>query len=324
MAWIRRASPAALLLVLLASARGGAQPAPDAGVAQPAPDAGVPRPAPEAEPAPESDTDSAPDAAPEPASVAETAARTALARSLFREGVAALEAEQWEEAEDRFRRTLALKPTPAVRYNLAYALVRLGQLVEGVELLRSVERDAEAPEELRNLAARTRNEHEGRIGHITITVTGDGAGHALWLDDQPLLPEAIDVPTPIDPGEHRIRATFDGEEVAAVVSIVGEGERKRALLPIPPRAPEREAQAPPPREVAAAAPSPSEPAGDTGHAATRRDSDEGGLWRSPWLWVGVGAAVIAGVVVGVAASSGDDTRVPEGESGSLGLVRVGR
>ncbi|MGD8858796.1 MAG: hypothetical protein PVI30_02220 [Myxococcales bacterium] len=318
-----RAPLAALLIALLAPTPGSAQSIPDAGVPGSAPGSET---GPEAEPDTETESEVDPVPEPDPASVSDTAARTALARSLFSEGVEALEVERWEEAEDCFRRTLALKSTPAVRYNLAYALVRLGQLVEGVELLRTVERDDDAPDELRALAERTRAEHQGRIGKLTITVTGDDAGHELWLDGRPLLPEAIDVPTPIDPGEHRIRATLDGEEVAAVSSIVGEGEQKRALLPIPPRVGQADVGAPPPSVTAAAAPSSADrnAALDAGRPPVARDDGDGGLLRSPWLWVGVGAAVIAGVVAGVAASSSDDTRLPEGESGSLGLVRVGR
>ncbi len=66
------------------------------------------------------------------------------ARQLFAEGLDFVEHEDWVNAEDRFRRVLALRSSHVVTYNLASALMHLGRLVESSELLRSVVRDPSA------------------------------------------------------------------------------------------------------------------------------------------------------------------------------------
>ena len=58
------------------------------------------------------------------------AERTALARTLFGEGVAFVDQQNWDEAVVRFRRAYALRPSPVVGFNLASALAEQGHPVE--------------------------------------------------------------------------------------------------------------------------------------------------------------------------------------------------
>jgi hypothetical protein len=48
--------------------------------------------------------------------------------------------------------------------------------------------------------------------------------------------------------------------------------------------------------------------------------DERAVWKSPWLWTGVGAAVIGGAVAGVLLSTRGQKHAPESVSGDIGGV----
>ena len=62
----------------------------------------------------------------------------ALARQLFEQGIAFVDEEDWTQAADRFQRSLELRPSPIVAYNLGSALVELGRLVTREMLLEKV------------------------------------------------------------------------------------------------------------------------------------------------------------------------------------------
>lgn len=133
-------------------------------------------------------------------------ADTAAARALFSEGRALADSQRWPEAADRFRRALALRPSPAIRYNLAVALDQLGQLVEASEQLRTAIREAPAPDRTRTAAEALLRNVEPRIGRLTIVLEGDADGVDVLLDGRPLSSALLGVGAPADPGHHRVVA----------------------------------------------------------------------------------------------------------------------
>jgi tetratricopeptide (TPR) repeat protein len=68
---------------------------------------------------------------------------------------------------------------------------------------------------------------------------------------------------------------------------------------------------PTPAETAAAAPPPAASAPQQATTAPRDSGSDGSVLTSWWLWAGVGVAAIAGVIVGVAASSKTESVVGE-------------
>jgi hypothetical protein len=76
------------------------------------------------------------------------------ARRAFEQGVEALRAERWAEAESAFRSSLRFLPRASTQYDLAFALFRQGRSVESLEvlndLLKSTKPDEDA--EYRELA----------------------------------------------------------------------------------------------------------------------------------------------------------------------------
>ena len=89
---------------------------------------------------------------PAPPSVADDGSNEA--RALFTEGLDFVEHEDWVQAEDCFRRVLALHSSHVAAYNLGSALVHLSRLVEAAEVLRSILRanDVDSPDARRGAA----------------------------------------------------------------------------------------------------------------------------------------------------------------------------
>ncbi|MCZ7678598.1 MAG: hypothetical protein M5U28_07435 [Sandaracinaceae bacterium] len=128
--------------------------------------------------------------------------RTALARSLFRQGVELSDAGRWPEAAEHFRRSLSLRGSPIVEFNLATALTHTGRLVEATELFRRASRDAEAPERLRQAARQQIDALAPRLGRLTVEVEGPLGSVELRMDGDVLPPEGVGVAAPADPGHH--------------------------------------------------------------------------------------------------------------------------
>ncbi len=203
------------------------------------------------------------------------------ARALFEDGTELYERGQLAEAEDRFRRSLELRPASSVRYNLAAVLVDTGRFAEARELYAIVADDARAPAEVRRTAGERASELEGRLARLTVTLEGEPEGVEVRVDG-----EAIDGTGPhlVDPGRHVLLATRDGVRVFRRELTLGEGERHAVtvLTTVP--------------DVVPAEPPP---------AAAPASGDVTGEW---WLWTLVGLAVAAltagAVAIGVVLDEG--------------------
>jgi hypothetical protein len=241
----------------------------------------------------------APDAA-DPAVVDE-------ARQLFNEGLEFVEQEDWIQAEERFRRVLALRSSHVVAYNLASALVRLGRPVEAAELLRSILRAGDADAATREAAQQLLVETEPQIATLTIRVTGDMTGVRFALDDKPLELTAQVQTISVDPGEHTVTAYRGSTPLAFERAVTGGGAPLQAELAIElplqitPKHAAARARRPEPEpvpHVAKVAPAP--PPED--------EEESSGL--GVWAWTAGGAAVAAAAVVAVVLFAGGDEAEP--------------
>lgn len=164
---------------------------------------------------------------------AEGREHTALARELFGQGVEQSDAGRWEEAADLFRRSLALRESAVVSFNLGTALVHTGALVEASELFRRAARDPEAPARLQEAAARELGAVQPRIGRLTISVEGSLSGVELRLDERVVPTASLDVAAPVDPGDHVLVARRGDDEVARAEVSVAEGSAATVSLSVP-------------------------------------------------------------------------------------------
>lgn len=243
---------------------------------------------------------------------------TAAARTLFTEGVAFADRGRWPEAADRFERALALRPSPQIAFNLAQALSHLGQLVRATELLRGVGRDPTADARVKQAAADLLAQVEPRVGRMTIRVTGDPAGVAISVDDEPFELAMLGVAVPIDPGTHRVVVRHGDETIGARELRVADGGSAEAVFDTAP-AP----SAPTPDETARLEADREASQPPVAPAAPERQPESGGILSKWWFWTGA-LVIVAGATAGVvvATTSGGDPDPVRG-SGSPPVIFVG-
>lgn len=156
-----------------------------------------------------------------------------MARALFTEGVEHARNERYAEAVDQFTRAQAIYPAPAIAFNLASALVRLGRLVEASEHLRWVLRREDTAAEMRDASQVMLDELTPRLGRVSVRLTGDHEDVLLRIDDRPLDRAAIGVAVPMDPGHHVIAALRGDEPVARAELTLAEGAVDEITLDVP-------------------------------------------------------------------------------------------
>lgn len=232
--------------------------------------------------------------APDEASVA------ASARAFFEQGVLAAESGNWAEAEDRFRRALALRASPVLAYNLASALVERGKLVEASEVLRRVQADDSAAPELKQDGARLQEKVTQELGHIAITVQGWQPGDHVLLDGRSVLGAQLGVEMPIDPGSHQLRLERAGTtlDLETVTLAIGDRQHAQLVAAILPR-------------VVSVPPAPLLPPGGLPPSPPPRDEHSSSVTSRWWFWGGLGLLVVAGASVAIVAASAGGGAKPE-------------
>lgn len=223
---------------------------------------------------------------------------TARARQLFEEGVEFADQGQFQEAANRFRQVLQIRSAAAVQYNLALALVELGEYVEARDLLQQVERDSSARQPMRRDARRVRQRIEPKIAHLTIELTDDVEGVEVVVDGRPLSSMDLGVRMAVDPGRHTIGMRYNGRSVGTQpIDLVEGGERTLRLTP---------RGAPSAAQTAEAGMMDDEPPMADSSETEEDDGGGGSIFGKWWFWTGVAVVIAGGVAIGVAASSGGD------------------
>jgi len=240
----------------------------------------------------------------------------AMARQLFQEGVAHARAEEWEPARASFERSYAIAAVPVTLLNLASAQAQVGQLVAGLESYRnflSSAGDSRRAARYRTQAEQAVAELEPRIAHLTLRVEGLQAGDELTVGGSALSRAALGGDLPVDPGDIDVQVLRAGDTVASESVHLAEGEA-RVLTLIAHRAvpsPTRAAQA-----------SVGEQANEPGVAilpSEGEEADDSSVLSSPWLWTGVGVAVVGAVLAGVLVAGSGGASPYQGNIGSGGL-----
>jgi hypothetical protein len=231
------------------------------------------------------------------------ASQTAVARDLFAQGVELSQAEDWEAAADRFERSLALRDSMVVAYNLGVALVRSGRVVLGREHLRRAARAEGTPPPVRAAARQLLEETAPLVGRLRVSLDGDPEDVVVEVAGRRLPAAAYDVPTPADAGLQTVVATLEGQVLDRQDVDVPAGGEASVVLDVSRPEPEVDLAA---AVDDALVPAPEERGGNP--------------W--PWVAVGVGAVLVAGaVLVVVLATSG--TQAPFEGDLQPGVIRVG-
>ncbi len=153
------------------------------------------------------------------------ASDVAAARELFREAAQLAQQGKWEDARSRYERSYALRPSTLTRYSLGLAQKETGRLVDAIESFRAFLRDPsdEATEQYRGAAERTIRELEPRLATLVVNVPPASASAIVTVDGGLLVPAAVGVSRPVDPGRHRIEAKANGFELFTAEVDLSEG-----------------------------------------------------------------------------------------------------
>jgi hypothetical protein len=213
------------------------------------------------------------------------------ARELAVAGAEAFDKADYATALDRFQRAESLYKVPSIAVMVARCLARVGRVVEAVDKYEETLRmplDASAPEAFQRAVADASAEVEGaraRVARLELRLPADApADLQVTLDGWQVPKALLGVPTPVNPGVHRIAAHAAGREPYRYDVNLAEGARQPVEIILPPE--KRNAPAP----VVAATQGPPPPKTNTPTLAIA-------------LLAGGGVAVAAGTVSGIAALS---------------------
>lgn len=231
----------------------------------------------------------------------------ARARSLFDEGLAFVDAQEWDQAVLRFEEVLRIRSSSVVIYNLASALVHLGRLVEAVELLRPIVGDTTdvGPAAKQLLAS-----IQPRIASLTLRITGVAPGDAVFVGTRQVPLEHLGRPINVDPGLGEVRVERDAAVLVQRQVEVLEGDALELALSLPTQ------NAPTPAEVAAEAEAGAEGAPDS-DAMTRADRP---LTKRPWFWIASAGVVVAATVIAIVVAGSGGAAQAEPVRGDAGLI----
>lgn len=165
-----------------------------------------------------------------------TASEISVARRLFDEGKAAEEAGRFAEAAAKFRKAIAIKDTPGMRYHLARCEEEQGAFVEAlVEYDRArelIEHGAKAAD-VAKLLDGAREKVRAKLALLTLLLPDDVKNVAVVLDGKALSSSVLELPMPINPGKHRISAAAVGRTKFEGELQLGFGEVKQLAIELP-------------------------------------------------------------------------------------------
>lgn len=139
-----------------------------------------------------------------------TEAQRNEARSLFREGVRALDEQRFAEAAELLARSLELRDSPTARYNRALALRGAGRYLEALAETERYLELASGPrhQRLRPRVEEMRVELRESLGELVLAVDGQAQQLLLNGTERPVPSDSLRIP--MDPGPLDIEVRRDG------------------------------------------------------------------------------------------------------------------
>ena len=221
------------------------------------------------------------------------------AKELFDQGVAALAAQRWLDAEDRFRRSAELVPRSSSLYNLALALFEQHRYRDCVEVSDRMLATADEQDvaRFREPAARLREKALALAAIYLLTIDPRDAN--VTLDGKPVAGSDATRKLVLDPGMHRIAASAPGHAERVLALEVASGEQSSgtlALAPFVPSAPQGAPSATPHAPVH----------GQAAAVSDARERESSSPVPAIVLLSAGGAALVAALVTGLLANDADN------------------
>ena len=176
------------------------------------------------------------------------------ARELAVSGAEAFDKQDFVTALDRFKRAESLYKVPSISVMVARCYASVGRVVEAVDKYEETLRaplDATAPEAFQRAVAEATAEVEiarARVARIEIHLPeGAPEDAVVLLDDKPVPRALLGVPTPVNPGAHRLSVKAPGRAPFSSEITLAEGARGTlaVTLEAPVTAPERDVSSAP-------------------------------------------------------------------------------
>jgi hypothetical protein len=152
----------------------------------------------------------------------------ATAEALFRQGRAAMETKNYQEACSKFAESQKLDGAPGTLMNLATCEEKIGKLASAWQHWKEAI-DALPPKDDRVAFARSRvDELEKKLPRLQVTLkSGADQGAKVFRDDIELGPAGQGVPLPVDPGAHTITVRMTGHFPKSVSVNLAVGEQSQ-------------------------------------------------------------------------------------------------
>lgn len=167
---------------------------------------------------------------------AQGADQSATAEALFQEARAKLQAGQTQQACPLLEASQRVDAAIGTQLLLAHCYEQLGKTASAWALFREVESLAGDRADRRNLARLRADDLEQRLSKLVVSVEpalphGVERGALRIERDESLLPVAsLELPVPVDPGEHRVRVSGAGIQVWQQVVVVPAGPSITTLV----------------------------------------------------------------------------------------------
>lgn len=228
-----------------------------------------------------------------------SAPEISVARRLFDEGKAAEDAGRFREAAEKFRKAVAIKDTPGMRFHLARCEEEQGAFVEALleyDRARELIEGGVKAVDVEKLLPEARERVRAKLSQLTLRLPDGIQSAEVVLDDKLLSDSVIGSALPVNPGNHRVRASAAGRQSYTAEVVLTQGESKQIVIELPPEA--------------AAAPGPAPiPYVAGGRSKTATVDDSKVPWRTVVL-VGeaslFAAALTSGVVFTIAKNGAED------------------
>jgi hypothetical protein len=174
-----------------------------------------------------------------PVARSQEAADVEAARELYKEGRALIEAERWDEARDRFERSLALKRAPRTLFSLGVARQKTGRLADALESYRAfcVDPKGLTDHPFFEQATEAIADLEKRVAYVSLQIAPSPAALRelrVAIDGRGVPAAALGTRRLVDPGTHQVVAVAAGYREAHASVTVGEGGQASVSLSLEP------------------------------------------------------------------------------------------
>ena len=160
-----------------------------------------------------------------------TPSEVQAARELFKKAEADEDAGKWDDALDKLKRALSVKPTPGLRFHIALCEEKLGQLVAALADYTAADQMAHDQNNKDVIDAVADPLKTLRIRVPTLTIEVPAAqGSDVELDGKPIPQGLYGVAMPVEPGTHKVIARATGKRPFSTQVTLHEREADTATV----------------------------------------------------------------------------------------------